>query len=254
MALDVGFTLQGLPSGDDLVISSVMKGFYSPYFSPNLQLRIFRNGSFLEQISGGASIGVSARVNAISSESTITATLTWFWSQISTPAPIPAGEYTNLQGSVSQSWTLAAVALEGGDSGTPSDGTGTPTDGGGTSTSGGGTFTPGGSVPSAWNLSWWKARRFAAAGYSIRRAAWTQWFAYRAGLWWVISTGSSRVLEADDITTADVLAGDWTTRPPVNGCDAANDPQAEIPPAPPWAGLESWGPGVVEPPPAPFYL
>lgn len=106
-----------------------------------------------------------------------------------------------------------------------------------------------------WNLDWWKARRFAYAGTPVRRAAWAdKWIVFKRGLVWVTSTGSSRVAEADDFGPDDFRAGDWTTQPPGLQCDALTPAQEQIPPAPPWAGNETFGDGVIAPPPAPFYI
>lgn len=106
-----------------------------------------------------------------------------------------------------------------------------------------------------WNINWFVARRFAYAGTPVRRAAWTRWIVYYNGVVWsILADGSQHVARATEVTAEDLRAGDWTTLPASLQCGLVVPGQLAVPPAPPWAGFESWGPGFVTPPPAPFYL
>jgi hypothetical protein len=67
-------------------------------------------------------------------------------------------------------------------------------------------------------MHWPYAEEVARRGHTVRRAGWTTWLRYDAGLWWLLGDGAPRIARATDMTEEDFLAWDWTTQPP--GCTA----------------------------------
>lgn len=95
------------------------------------------------------------------------------------------------------------------------------------------------------NLDWTQARALAEAGSLIRRINWLDRFLFVESFVWFLKKGDAiSVVTAQDFTTAEFLAGDWTTTWPdqlVCYNPPPPDPDPETPPI--WNGCKNigWG-------------
>lgn len=94
------------------------------------------------------------------------------------------------------------------------------------------------------NLDWTQARALAEAGSLIRRINWLDRFIFVESFVWFLKKGSDiSVVTAKDFTTAEFLAGDWTTTWPdqLICYNPPPDPDPETPPL--WNGCKQigWG-------------
>lgn len=111
-------------------------------------------------------------------------------------------------------------------------------------------------------FDWPTAKQAMAAGWQVRRSAWTtQWLLqWLGGLYWLVfSDGTaSRVVQAADFGAAEFLATDWTNLPPpcittgtvggtsVNGCPLPFDPTTATPLSAPVGAQPDCPPAIMD--------